>query len=224
MKKLLSVILCICIVFIMSSCEFMHPEQSIKDILGNVPDDITIPTIKPAKDYVFETPTPSPTPKGKGPTLELKLNQTVTVGDAMEITLESSEWAERILPPDTSGSYSYVDDKEDEKYFVVKGKVKNLAGENLEISFRGIKASLLINGKYKADVEINGVQPTAFYGDIKPLQTLDVIFYASVTDEVYDLCNYAELTLKAINDANYISTYFQEEDVPFNTYIIKFTN
>ena len=37
---------------------------------------------------------------------KMNLNQTVTIGDVMELTLESSEWVEEIKPSNTSGLFS----------------------------------------------------------------------------------------------------------------------
>lgn len=48
----------------------------------------------------------------------------------MTITLHSSEWCDKILPSNTSGSYSYMDDNEGEKYFVIRGELKILQAKH----------------------------------------------------------------------------------------------
>ena len=152
----------------------------------------------------------------------IAFNQTVTIGDVMELTLESSEWADEIKPSNTSGGYSYYDDKEGEKYFVVRGKVKNIAGEDLDISYIN-ESQILINDKYKAYVRMEAEESdgSSFYGDIKPLQTLNIIAYASVSDELFDSCEHIKLTLNMLSDSSKMG-YFYDETYPHETYTIEF--
>lgn len=154
----------------------------------------------------------------------INLNQAVTIGNVMELTLESSQWVEEIKPSNTSGAYSYYKDKEGEKYFVIKGKAKNIAGENLDIRYAN-ESQILINDTYKANVIIEAEETdgTSFYGNIKPLQTLNIIAYASVSDEAYNICENIKLTLNVLSDSTYI-TNFYDEDNPHETYNIEFTN
>ena len=217
MKKIVCIILCISIALVLCSCN-IGP--------GPNPDpNHWIPTLTPPPPLT-PTPTLPPPPPPPPGAEELKYNQLVTVGDAVEFTIESSEWTDKILPSDTSSGYSYVNDKANEKYFVAKGKVKNLSSEELDVSFYGMDASVLINDKYKADVQIEAedTDGRGFYGKIKPLQTLNVIFYASISDELYKICNNVDMTLKVVNDARYLSEFFNEDKVPYNTYLYKFTN
>lgn len=155
---------------------------------------------------------------------KLNLNQTVTIGDVMELTLESSEWVEEIKPSNTSGVYSYYENKDGEKYFVIKGKAKNIAGENLDIQYAN-ESQILINDTYKANVTIEAEETdgTSFYGDIKPLQTLNIIAYASISDEAYDICENIKLTLNVLSDSTYIRNFY-DEDNPHETYSIEFKN
>lgn len=155
---------------------------------------------------------------------KMNLNQTVTIGDVMELTLESSEWVEEIKPSNTSGLYSYYENKDGEKYFVIKGKAKNIAGENLDIQYVN-ESQIIINDKYTANVTIEAEETdgTSFYGDIKPLQTLNIIAYASISDEAYDICENIKLTLNVLSDSTYISNFY-DEDNPHETYSIEFKN
>lgn len=142
----------------------------------------------------------------------------------MELTLESSEWVEEIKPSNTSGGYSYYENKDGEKYFVIKGKAKNIAGENLDIQYAN-ESQILINDTYKATVNIEAEETdgTSFYGNIKPLQTLNIIAYASVSDEAYDICENVKLTLNVLSDSAYIRNFF-DKDNPYETYSIEFSN
>lgn len=156
----------------------------------------------------------------------LNVNETVTIGDVMELTLESAEWTEEIDPSNTSASYySSKDDQEGEKYFVVRGKVKNLAGGNLDLSWKGFEGEMLINDTYKSELSLDVEESdgTGFYGEIKPLQTLNIIIYASISDELQAMAESASLNLKFVNDADYIDEYFYADKVPFNEYNILFT-
>lgn len=62
------------------------------------------------------------------------LNTPFSVGEIMTITLHSSEWCDKILPSNTSGSYSYMDDNEGEKYFVIRGELKKSCKRNIGYS------------------------------------------------------------------------------------------
>ena len=154
----------------------------------------------------------------------ISLNKTVTIGDVMELTLESSEWVDEIMPSNTSDFYSYKSDVEGEKFFVVKGKVKNIAGETIDITYAN-ESQLLINDTYKANVNIEAEESdgSSFYGDIKPLQTLNIVVYASVSDELFDIADNVKLTLNMLSDSSKIG-YFYDNEYPHETYTIEFKN
>ena len=154
----------------------------------------------------------------------ISLNKTVTIGDVMELTLESSEWTDEIIPSNTSGVYSYKSDVEGEKFFVVRGKVKNIAGETMDITYVN-ESQLLINDTYKANVNIEAEESdgTSFYGDVKPLQTLNIVVYASVSDELFDIADNVKLTLNMLSDSSKIG-YFYDNEYPHETYTIEFKN
>jgi len=83
---------------------------------------------------------------------------------------------------------------------------------------------MLINDTYKSDlsIEVEKSDGTGFYADIKPLQTLNVIIYASISDELQGMAESASVNLKFVNDAEYIDEYFYEDKVPYNEYNILF--
>lgn len=155
---------------------------------------------------------------------KLELNETVTIGDVMELTLESSEWTDEIKPSNTSGTYSYKADSEGEKYFVIKGKVKNIAGDNLDIEY-GNQSKIIINDTYKANVTIESEEAdgTSFYGSIKPLQTLNIIAYASLSDEAYNICENIRCDFDIMNDSSYINKYYRD-NTPHDSFYIEFDN
>lgn len=149
----------------------------------------------------------------KGPESKtLTLNETVTIGNLMEITLTRSEWVESITPSNTSGFYSYYEDQEGEKYFVIHGKLKNLGSEELDIQWIN-ESEVLLNGTYKfsATMELESNDGTDFYGSAKPLQTLNLIIYASITDEAYEILETIDVTMNIISDSEYVNSYYDDE-------------
>jgi len=165
--------------------------------------------------------------KDKEPEKEAKklaLNETVTIGDVMELTLEGSEWTDEIKPSNTSSVYSYYEDKDGEKYFVIKGKVKNIAGEDLDIEYVN-QSKIVINDTYKADIRIEAEETdgTSFYANIKPLQTLNIIAYASLSDEAYSICEDIRCDLDIVNDSTHINEFFSN-NTPHDSFYIEFDN
>lgn len=152
------------------------------------------------------------------------LNTPFSVSEIMTITLHSSEWCDKILPSNTSGSYSYMDDNEGEKYFVIRGELKNLASETLDIQYAS-KAQMTINEKYKFPVtlELEENDGKSFYGNAKPLQTLNLIVYASVSDELYEACENIQITMDIVNDESKLG-FFYDEKYPHDSFTISFDN
>lgn len=155
---------------------------------------------------------------------QISLNQTVTIGNVMELTLESSEWLEEIRPSNASGFYTYYQDKEGEKYFVIRAKVKNIASEDLDVTYID-KSEIIINDTYKSDVffESEEVDGSSFESDIKSLQTVNVIIYTSVSDEVYNICKKAKLTMNILSNSEDIGGFY-DDDKAHETYTIEFNN
>lgn len=54
------------------------------------------------------------------PPINLELNMASTVGDVMDITITGAEWSDSVLPSDTSKSYSYYEDKENETSYQIQ--------------------------------------------------------------------------------------------------------
>ncbi len=153
----------------------------------------------------------------------LKLNETVTIGNLMEINFTGSEWAESITPSNTSGYYSYYEDQEGEKYFVVHGTLKNIGSETLDIQWMN-ESEVILNDTYKfpATMELESNDGTDFYGTAKPLQTLNLIVYASVTDEAYEICETADVIMNILSDQENINSFY-DHDYNHETLKISFT-
>ena len=162
--------------------------------------------------------------KPKKEAKKLNVNETVTIGDVMELTLEGSEWVDEIKPSNTEGAYSYYEDKPGEKYFVIKGKVKNLAGEDLDMDYIN-ESKIIVNDKYKADVTIQAEESdgTSFYGSIKPLQTLNIVAYASLSDEAYNICKTIRCDLDIVNDSAHLKEFYSN-NTPHDSYFVEFEN
>ena len=161
-------------------------------------------------------------PIGDSAPKTVSLNTTFDVADVMSITLLSSEWCDEIKPSNTNGVYSYFKDVDGEKFFVVHGELKNLASKTLDITYAG-KAEILINEKYtlSATMELEEPEGNSFYGDAKPLQTLPLIIYCSVSDELYESYNTIKLTLDLVSDDDKVE-FFYNDDYPHESFVISF--
>ena len=144
----------------------------------------------------------------------VSFNEPFSVGDVMEITLTNSEWCDTLYPSNTSGTYSYYENVDGETYFVVRGSLKSFASQSFDVDYCS-KAQLLINNKYKVPVwmELEELDGTSFYGEVKPLQTLNMIMYSSVSDELYNVFEEAELDFSIVSEDEYL-VYFYDEEYP----------
>ena len=116
------------------------------------------------------------------------LNQLISCDGIFDMTLTSVSWKDTVKPSNTSDYYSYYKDKKGEKYIVIKGTIKNTSGSTIDVQF-GSESMFKFNDKYEyaATWTAEGEEHDDFYGyQIKPLTTANVIFYASVPDEIKD--------------------------------------
>lgn len=153
----------------------------------------------------------------------VNLGETFTCGNVAEITLSSAEWVDEIYPSNTSDLYSYFPDNDGEKYFVIHGTLKNIASDVLDIELVN-DSTLTINGTYNSPVtmKLESTDGSDFYGQAKPLQTLNLFVFASVSDEVYNIFSTADVTMNIVSDKEYISYYYSESN-PYETFSIKIT-
>ncbi len=155
---------------------------------------------------------------------DIAFNQPITVGDVMEITFTSWEWADEIYPSDVSGYYNYYSDKAGEKYVVLKGTIKNISPKEFTIAGE-VDAAVSINDKYETDVNVvcESSDGTDFipYENIKSLQTLNFVIYASYADEVYNEYEKVKFDLELFNDSDEIGEdYYGDEKKPVDKYTI----
>lgn len=117
---------------------------------------------------------------------QIVLNTPFTCDGIFEMTVTSAEWTDEIYPSNTSGGYSYYQDKNGESFFVLKGTIKNISGDLIDVQFCSY-SEMLFNGTYKYSPEwtAESQEGDDFYGyQINPLQSSNFVIYASVPDEV----------------------------------------
>ena len=150
------------------------------------------------------------------------LNETFAVGEVFELTLSDAEWCEKILPSNTNGVYSYYDDEPQEKYFVIHGKLKNLSAATVDIQWSS-NVEMIINGKYKMSgrMELEESDGTSFYGNAKPLQTLNLIIYGSASDELYEAYETLTANISIVSDEEKLN-YFYNKDFAQEHFTITF--
>ncbi|MBQ2836159.1 MAG: hypothetical protein IJE68_04930 [Clostridia bacterium] len=114
------------------------------------------------------------------------LNELVVVPDMAEITFTSVSVMDEIKPPDIDGVYSYYQDKDGEKYIVLKGTFKNLLTTTFD-DFSNFEGKLKLNDKYEyPNVNISFASETDddFYSSPKSLQTITCYVWVSVPDDI----------------------------------------
>lgn len=165
---------------------------------------------------------PEPEPDSRPKDGIIVFGETVTIGDIIEFTVDSCAWEQEILPSNTSGTYSYKGDENDETYLVLRGRFTNLSGESYSIEDIH-ESELLINGKYNFTVRLDGEDPdgAGFSEDTKPLQTVNFVIYASVSDTAKDKMEFAEITIRMLNDPEQLGERFDTEKHGCNTYTIR---
>lgn len=160
-----------------------------------------------------------------GGSKKLTFNQPITVGDVMEITFTSWEWADEIYPSYTSGYYHYYADDEGEKYVVLKGTIKNISSKEFSTG-NVIDVDVRVNNKY--EISDAGSAAEALdgsgldsYQNIKSLQTLNFVIVASFSDEVYNEYENVKFELELLNDSDKIGEYYYgNEKKPIEKYTI----
>lgn len=158
------------------------------------------------------------------PPIALELNVLSTVGDVMDITITGAEWSDSVLPSDTSKSYSYYEDKENETYFIVHGTITSHAGDSFDIRWNS-DSSVLVNEKYtfSSNKEFEDLDGRGFGESIKPLQIRNFIIYSSVSDEVYSICESVQVNFELPDNEEQLS-YFYDENHSNASYAITFSD
>ena len=143
--------------------------------------------------------------------IELAFGEATVIDKMIEITPEDFYFAEgELLPSNTDGYYSSLEDVEDETYIVVTGTVKNLSGETIDIQF-GTNNKIVVNGTFKYDngrLTAEDDEHNDFFGyDIKPLKSAKFVYYVSVPDELIEMYEYCEIEISFNDLINYVSSY-----------------
>lgn len=151
-------------------------------------------------------------------TTNINFNETVSIGDMCEITFENAEWVDSLLPSNTLGVYSYYEDEEGETYCVIHGKLTNLATEDLDVQWI-TEAKVIVNDKYKYDATfvLESNDGSDFYGNAKPLQTLNLVVYSSITDEAKNMVENLKLEFSMLSNSENVRNFYSE-DMPHENY------
>lgn len=155
--------------------------------------------------------------------IAIQLNTPVSVGEVMDITITGAEWCDSVVPSDTSGGYSYYEDKDGETYFVVRGTITSYASTAFDIQWNS-ESAILINDKYSfsATMEFEDLDGQGFGGSIKPLQTCNFIIRSSVSDEVYNIGESVQVSFSLPDNEEQLE-YFYDENHSNANYIITFS-
>lgn len=132
--------------------------------------------------------------------VEVNVGDTFNISDMFEVTLSSAEWTDEVLPSDTSGFYSYLEDQEEKSWYVIYGTIKNIGTETYSFggtSANHLCASIMMNGKYKIEASIKADKGTGFDSEIEPLITKPLLIISSVSDEIKESFESCDLTITA---------------------------
>lgn len=127
--------------------------------------------------------------------------QNINVGEAIatdgyEFVLDGATWSEEIIPPNTSGVYTYLQDDAGKTNFVITGTFKNLSSNTADVKY-GTVANIKINDKYEFDCVIAGSEidgTNLLRTNVDPLETINIYIFVSVSDSMKEEFSSAELT------------------------------
>lgn len=124
--------------------------------------------------------------------VDVKIGDTITL-DFMEMTLEEVTFTEDILPPDTSGAYSYLEGAENEVFLCLTGTFKNLSGESYDIENIFVSAEFNDTYTYSGFLDASNWNNTLYDSYVKPLGTVKYYIYCSVPSELLDIWESCDL-------------------------------
>lgn len=134
----------------------------------------------------------------------------------MEMTIDGVVEEQEVEPSDTSGAYTYYSDQEDETYVIVYGTLKNLAGNDLELS-GGTSIEFCFDDKYNyyGWIEVEENDGTGFDSWLKPLASRNYVLYASVPDELIDMYTSCTISFKCSENMEWSYDYEYSYDIVF---------
>lgn len=152
----------------------------------------------------------------------IEFGQKVVIDGIIEFTLDSCSWQDEIYPSDISGAYSYYSDEPDETYLVIRGSMTNLSGESYDVDSLQ-DSDILVNEKYSFSVSIEAEEPdgASFSRSTKPLQTVNLIIYAGISDGVKEIFEDGVITFNILNDPSRIQYVFNSDDSCGNAYTLE---
>lgn len=157
--------------------------EELDQITSPVVENEPTPTTKPS-----QTPKPSPTIKPTDKPKTINYNQVKTINDFCQFEITNIFFANKILPPNTSGYYTYYESKSsDSTYLDVILTIKNLdssikSAEDF-ISVKALYDNKFTYNSFAVLVGPDGSFNMGFYG-IDPLVTSEVHHLISVPFEV----------------------------------------
>lgn len=162
-------------------------QVALNEEIGQIPTQIVeiepISTTKPS-----QTPKPSPTIKPTDKPKSITYNEVKKISNFCEFEITNIYHADKILPPNTSGFYSYYESKSsDSTYIDVVIRIKNLdsmikSAEDF-LSVKAFYDNQFTYNSFAVLVGPDGNFHMGFYG-IEPLMTGEVHHLISVPKEV----------------------------------------
>ena len=219
MKKIVAVLLVLMMAFGLCACNGSDSSAAYEKKIKQLEDRIAeLEGMLAGRIPVGDSTNQEQTPGVK----TIELGQKVVIDDVLEFTIHSCAWEDKILPSNISGTYSYKADQEDETYLVLRGTLTNLNGNSFDVRYIQ-ESEIRINDKYSFTVEMDteDTDGKGFGDAIKPLQTMNLVIYTSVSDGVKNIFEDATLTLNMLNDPERTKYFFDKEDECKNTYTIQ---
>lgn len=138
---------------------------------------------------------------------EIKIGQDIVCDKIVQFKIDSNQWVDTIVPSNTSGPYMYKEDEDKKSYYLLKGKIKNLSNNNINIKF-GMYGMAKFNDSYNYTVnsEVEDVDKNSFDSTIDPLEERTWYLYASVPDEVKNNFKNVEVKIAFKDSFSYVSS------------------
>lgn len=133
----------------------------------------------------------------------LKLGDTMTVDNIMTLTLNSCEWGQDVRASSVQAS-NYIQGQDGETYLILRGTLTNLSTESIR-SYNAYnqEIKLLINDKYKFEAYVvceSADNESISDIDVKPVQTLNVIIYTAIPNNLKDQFENATYTINIVSN------------------------
>lgn len=211
MKKKLSFLLIISLVFLVIACG--NSKSSDEEAQGSVKDNANIEISEDNNNHDLnfeneETKLLEDGIKKKN----ISYGEEVLIDDFVSFVLEDMKWTEAIKPSDTSGAYIYYPKQHDEIYYVISGIIKNLSSDSIVISNYTTKYDFKFNEKYNYEGDATADFVDSLEDTLKPLKESKFYIYVSVPEEIKEKFDTCELEIKIGDGIHYLMS---EEDIKY---------